>query len=166
MKEKLQKFREYIDYIERHYDNIQKAWKLIQDKCKGKSFKFLYDDFLWHTINADVINHDESKLSEHEFTQYRSYFFPTVEETKNKGEFKKAWNHHKENNLHHWQTWTTKHADSIHAEALLVMNVIDWVAMGFEFNDTAKEYYEKNKESIILPDWSIKLMYEIFDLIY
>jgi len=46
------------------------------------------------------------------------------------------------------------------------MNVIDWVAMGFKFNDTAKEYYEKNKHEINLPDWAIKLMYEIFDCIY
>ena len=27
-------------------------------------------------------------------------------------------------------------------------------------------YYEKNKHEISLPDWAIKLMYEIFDCIY
>lgn len=43
---------------------------------------------------------------------------------------------------------------------------VDWVAMGFEFGDTARDYYEKNKEEIKLPEWAIKLMYEIFDCIY
>lgn len=166
MKEKIQKFREYLDYIERHYGNVQKAWQLIQEKCKDKGFKFLYDDFLWFTINEDVVNHDYSKLSEYEFTQYRQYFFPAEGEERNKDKFLKAWEHHKNNNLHHWQTWTTNNADSIHAEALLVMNIIDWVAMGFEFGDTAKDYYEKNKEEINLPNWAIKLMYEIFECIY
>ena len=46
------------------------------------------------------------------------------------------------------------------------MNVVDWVAMGIKFNDTAKSYYEKNKHEIELPDWAIELMYEIFDCIY
>lgn len=28
------KFREYLDYIERHYNNVQKAWKMINDAFK------------------------------------------------------------------------------------------------------------------------------------
>ena len=51
-------------------------------------------------------------------------------------------------------------------ELSLIHNIVDWVAMGFEFDDTAKDYYEKNKDKIQLPDWAIKLMYEIFDCIY
>ena len=44
--------------------------------------------------------------------------------------------------------------------------VIDWVAMGFEFGDTAKSYYESNKEKIVIPKWAEEFMYEIFDCIY
>ena len=46
------------------------------------------------------------------------------------------------------------------------MNIIDWVAMGFKFGDTARDYYEKNKAEIELPEWAIVLMYKIFDCIY
>ena len=40
------------------------------------------------------------------------------------------------------------------------------IAMGYEFGDTVKEYYENNKDKIILPEWAIKEMYKIFEIIY
>lgn len=166
MKELIQKFREYLDYVEEHYDNVQKAWKLIQEKCREKGFRFLYDDFVWATIDAEVKAHDMSKLSTEEFTQYRQYFFPADGEEKDKSLFKAAWEHHKAENNHHWQTWTEKAEGNPYADAYLVMNIVDWVAMGMKFGDTAKSYYEKNKDTIRLPEWAVKLMYEIFDCIY
>ena len=166
VKDRIAKTREYLDYFERHYDNVQKAWALINDKCIDKNFRFIHDDFVWHTIDADVKLHDESKLSELEFTQYRNYFFPAENEEKNKESFMAAWEHHKANNDHHWQTWTEKHRENPYGDAFLVMNVIDWMAMGFEFGDTAKDYYEKNESEIKFPEWAVKLMYEIFDCVY
>lgn len=166
MIEKIQKFREYLDYIEEHYNNVQKAWALINEKCQNKGFRFISDDFVWHTIDAEVKNHDISKLSEEEFTQYRQYFFPCENEVKDGLLFAKAWEHHKQENEHHWQTWTVKHEGNPYADAFLVMNVVDWVAMGFKFGPTAKEYYEENKDGIDLPEWAIELMYKIFDCIY
>ena len=166
MIEKINKFREYLDYIEEHYNNVQKAWKIINDKCQNKGFRFIYDDFVWHTIDSEVKAHDLSKLSSEEFTQYRQFFFPCEGEDKDKALFKKAWEHHKANNEHHWQTWTERHEKNPYADAFLIMNIVDWVAMGIKFNDTAKDYYEKNKADIKLPDWAIELMYKVFDCIY
>ena len=165
IKDKIAKFREYINYFERHYDNVQLAWALINEKC-GNNFRFIYDDFVWHTVDSEVKFHDESKLSSNEFTQYRNYFFPALNESKNKLDFEAAWEHHKSQNVHHWQNWTVNHINNPYADAFLVMNIVDWVAMGFEFGDTAKDYYEKNKDEINLPDWAVKLMYEIFECIY
>lgn len=166
IKNKIKKFREYLDYFERHYDNIQKAWALINEKCAGKGFRFMDDPFVWSMVDSDVKFHDESKLSEFEFTQYRNYFFPAEGETKNEPAFLEAWEHHKANNEHHWQTWTNRQADNPYADAFLVTTIIDWVAMGFEFNDTAKTYYENSEEDIKLPSWAVDLMYQIFDCIY
>lgn len=165
MKERIAKFREYLDYIERHYDNVQKAWKLINDKC-GSGFRFISDDYVWNCIDQNVKNHDLSKLSAAEFTQYRQYFFPAAYEEKDKDLFNSAWENHKKENPHHWQNWTIQFANHPFADIYLVENIVDWVAMGFEFGDTAKSYYEKNKEKINLPDWAIKDMYSIFECIY
>lgn len=162
MIEKINKFREYLDYIEEHYSNVQKAWKIINKKCKGKSFRFMGDDFIWHNIDKNVKMHDMSKLSTEEFTQYRQYFFPCDYESKNEDIFNKAWEHHKSNNTHHWQNWVSNKLD----EHCLVEMIIDWMAMGMKFNDTAKSYYEKNKSEINLPKWAIDLMYEIFECVY
>ena len=32
--------------------------------------------------------------------------------------------------------------------------------------DVTKDYYEKNKDKINIPDWAVELMYEIFECIY
>lgn len=167
MKQKIQKFREYLDYIEEHYDNVQKAWVLIQERCKGGDFKFLYDDFYFNTIDTNIKEHDMSKLSKEEFTQYRRSFYPCdYEVNPDKYSFDKAWEHHKSMNQHHWEHWTRESRICNHKEIALVENICDWVAMGFKFGDTAKDYYEKNKANIDLPDWAEKYMYEIFDRIY
>ena len=167
MIETINKFREYLDYIERHYDNVQKSWVLIKEKCDDKGFEFMENSSITNMIDIDVAGHDMSKLSAFEFTQYRQRFFPTEHEEKNEGMFELAWDHHKTWNSHHWQTWTTnKNLNIIEQIVCLVTNVVDWVAMGYEFNSTAKEYYEKNRSKIVLPDWAVKLMYQIFDCIY
>jgi hypothetical protein len=44
--------------------------------------------------------------------------------------------------------------------------VIDWMAMGIKFNDTAQSYYEKNKDKIDLPEKGVKFIYEIFEKVY
>lgn len=171
MQELLNKTREYIDYVERHYNNVQKAWQELNEKCKGHGFEWLYDDFIWNIINQNIKIHDLSKLSEKEFIQYRQFFKPTNYEVNNnlkdKDLMQKAWNHHLNNNHHHWQTWTN--TDYYYPNQKLIYfieNICDWMAMGYEFGDTAKEYYENNKDKIILPEWAIKHMYEIFDIIY
>jgi len=43
--------------------------------------------------------------------------------------------------------------------------VLDWMAMGYKFGDTAQEYYEKNKEKIKIPSWAVDFIYQIFDRI-
>lgn len=168
IKKKIQKFREYLDYFERHYDNVQKAWALIQEKCAKKNPRFLYDDFVFHSIDTDVKNHDESKLSKHEFTQYRQYFFPCEGEERDKKAFNSAWEHHQNHNSHHWQNWANcpQKSTSPYSDIYVVTMVIDWVAMGFEFGNTAKEYYENNKSKIYLPKWAVEQIYEIFDCLY
>lgn len=166
MIEEIRKTREYLDYLEEHYNNIQKAFNLLCDKCKD--MRFVYDDFCYFTLYEMVKKHDKSKLSEHEFVQYRKAFYPTEEEEAEEKNYdmSQAWEHHKINNEHHWEAWTTVKYLHPYAEELhCVHMVIDWVAMGFMFDDTAQDYYEKNKDKIKLPELYEKFIYEIFERI-
>ena len=167
MKDALNSIRKYCDYVEDHIDNVNKAWKLVQDKCQD--LDFMKDQDMVTILHSAIKKHDFTKLSQAEFLPYVMRFYPSevLKEANSRdcSLFELAWEHHKLFNFHHWQTWTkfknikTQKLNCIHM-------VIDWVAMGFKFNDTAREYYEKNKNEIELPDWAEKLCYEIFDKVY
>jgi len=68
------KTREYLDYLDEHYDNVKKAWKLVQTKCKDMIF--MRDDYMFNEINSAIEWHDMSKLYEPEFSEYRIVFYP------------------------------------------------------------------------------------------
>lgn len=151
--------RDYLDYLEEHLENVQKAFVEITDACNG--MWWVSDDYSWHTLRQEVIYHDLSKFSVEEFVPYRERFFP-VDEGENKGDqetgaFAMAWEHHKMNNPHHHEV--------IKAPLDVVHMVIDWTAMGYKFGDTAREYYEENKGKIKLSEDHKKIMFKIFDKI-
>lgn len=159
----IDKIREYCDYVEEHLDNVAKAWDLVQDKCKDMNI--IYDDFLYANINQMVLDHDLSKVSHAEFIPYVEKFFPVGEGTSEL--FAEAWQNHQDCNPHHWQNWT-KREDAFPNEwaCHCTCMVIDWIAMGMKFNDTAQAYYEKNAESIVIPEYATEFIYEIFGKVY
>jgi len=167
MKDKIIKMKEYLDYIEEHYDNVQKAWKIIQDKCKD--MKIIYDDYEFNMINQMIKSHDESKLNSSEFQAYRKYFYPTEYEKQykeiHKIDFDRAWYSHWVHNPHHWQCWT-KSTECDETYYAIVEMIVDWMAMGMKFGDTAQDYYENNSHSIDIPEKYEDFMYEIFNRIY
>jgi hypothetical protein len=167
MLETIKRTRDYLDYIEEHYNNVQKAWFILKDKCWDMDF--IKDRDKFEALDRDIKNHDISKLSLEEFVPYRDKFFKgsDFEEDLIEERFKFAWENHKEMNDHHWQTWTkNNYVDSYMQEVCCVHMVCDWMAMSMKFGDTAKDYYENNKDKIDLPEWSEILMYKIFDRIY
>lgn len=147
--------RKYLNYLEEHLNNVKRAFQEVSEACKD--MWWVSDDYLWHTFRSEVEWHDVSKFSQHEFTQYADKFFPTKHEPMewHDNGFDKAWEHHKKHNRHHHET-AMMSLDIVHM-------VIDWTAMGYKFNDTAKEYYEKNKDKINLSKEHKKFLYEIFD---
>lgn len=167
--ESIQKTREYLDYIEEHILNVEKAWKILQQKCK--SMRFVWDDYIFNRIDEDILEHDKSKLSKEEFVQYRVKFYPTKKESDGElyaaavnDDFEKAWLHHWQENDHHWENWTMYSSHDPYKEEICCVHMIcDWMAMSMKFGDTPKSYYEKNKDRIHLPDWAIKFIYEIFE---
>lgn len=163
--ELIQKTREYLDYLEEHVKNVEKAWQIVQEKCKDMCF--IYDDFVYGCIDLQIKHHDMSKLSAAEFTQYRKNFFPAKDEVMCKEEFLNAIQHHKRCNAHHWENWTNIVTNNPYElEINCIHMVIDWMAISFKFGDTAQSYYEKNKYKMNLPAWSVDLINEIFKRVY
>lgn len=163
--EHIEKIREYCDYLERHLNNVQTSWKTLQEKCDD--MQFIYDDYVYWSIDELVKNHDLSKFTAAEFTQYQGNFYPTKKQEGSlvaKEAFAQAWANHLRHNPHHHENWVRKpYYNPYEAEMHCVCMVIDWMAMGLEFGDTAESYYKRNKDTIDLPLWAVKLIREIFD---
>jgi len=157
----INKTRKYLDYIENHLNNVWASFDLVRKNCAD--MRFIWDDYYYHALEFEVFNHDLSKLSKEELTDYRVKFYPCENEVADADGFLAAWQNHKNKNDHHWQTWTNKdYANPNEWEIHCAHMVIDWMAMGMAFGDTAKEYYEKNSREIELPEYAIKFIYEIF----
>ena len=155
----IERIRQYCDYVEEHLLNVQKAWAILQEALKHENV--IWDDHLFWIINRMVQEHDVSKLSPEEFVQYQRNFFPV--DKPDKAGFVSAWEHHKEHNPHHWQTWPSapEHFPNEHSCHVVCM-VADWMAMGMKFGDTAEQYYEAHKDEINMPQWAERFLSDIF----
>lgn len=163
--ELIQKIKEYREYIDNHIANVQKAW-LIIDKATEK-----YNMNGWgkqnschaHMFIDDLIKkHDESKFSHEEFEPYRKKFYPVAGEEVDEKEFQQAWQHHQDNNLHHWQSMRAINYEHTLILEYTVEMLCDWLAMAMNFGEGHRDYYNKNKDNIELQDWQHELIEEIY----
>lgn len=158
----------YKQYIKQHKDNVLKAFDEMNENF---IIRQIVSPELLDKLYARALIHDDSKYSDEEFDAYRKNFFPINQQEKenNKKDFDKAWEHHWQNNSHHWQHRQYKQSFNKNndEEVLDVLeNVLDWMAMGYQFNDRPYQYYNNNKEHIILNDDERKyLEYIIFEAI-
>ena len=161
----------YLDYVNNHIKNVQKAW--------NEEVSLLDDDFI--KLNKDelasqIAAHDASKYEEDEFDAYRANYNPVNDQEKidNEANFQAAWYHHFQNNPHHWQHWIDEHGELKPIENLddikraYIEMICDWQAMGYVFGDTAKQYYDQNKDTIKiypeLKEWFEGLLDQLEDL--
>ena len=146
------KIREYRKYLLTHKKNIMRACYEILT-CK---------DLEWLCKESDVItnlwyralDHDESKYDWEEFDAYRRNYFPVDEQEyqENLKDFEKAFQHHIDNNDHHWQhrtTWKDEDFD-ITTELACLENIMDWLANGYPYKIRPSVYYEAHKDEILL----------------
>ena len=164
--------RLYKKYIEEHKENIMKAFDEMKDN--HIIYQLGGDDLLNKLYNR-AICHDASKYSIEEFEPYRKNFFPISQQEKedNKETFKKAWQHHCQVNSHHWQHRQNKKSfnrDNDEEVLDVLENILDWLAMSYKFHDRPYQYYENNKNHIILNEDEKKfleyIIYEGIDADY
>lgn len=147
------KRKKYRKYIEEHRENIEKAfYEMVM--CPEMNWT------PWEELHVDLYDrvktHDLSKYDKEEFEPYRMYYYPVdkYEKILAKKVFDEAWKHHYESNRHHWQCRTyDPDSDTMTKEQILdcLENVLDWMAMGYKFNDRPYQFYEKHKDEIKLP---------------
>lgn len=143
----------YLKYIMEHKSNILKAYDEML-KCKDLEW-IMQDPLIQVRLLIRAHNHDDSKLSKAEFNAYCKHYFPVdIKEFNDNAEaYQQAWEHHKNTNDHHWQArinWKDEDFN-INTELACLENVMDWLAVGYKLGDRPYEYYEQNKDKIILP---------------
>jgi len=142
------KREEYRQYIDNHMANV---WNSFINN------KYLFIDtfglITCAKAQSNIINHDKSKLEPEEFEPYRKNFYPVSDEEKenNKRSFQMAVQHHYEHNPHHWNHWVDSEGNVEEMDDIHIIEMIcDWMAMGIQYGNTAKQYYEKEKHNIKL----------------
>ncbi len=145
-------YMKYFEYYANHTYGVVLAWQDIRDILIDNN---LINEVEFNHINNLIIWHDNSKISKEEFEAYALKYFPVefkdteFEQEKIENAYKTAWQHHKDNNLHHWQT--LKDYKGLDWKCYIVDAVCDWIAMGWATGNLVNDYYEKNKGKIILP---------------
>lgn len=166
-----QKRQEYLNYIEEHINNVKKAWANLISITAIQSFLAGFDNSRQLiAITADNVNvHDKSKYSEEEFEPYRRHFHYIDEKEKedSTADFEKAWDHHKENNMHHWDWWAEHNQSDKMSIPFVLEMCCDWIAMSMKFQkNNAYEWYLDNKNKIILGVFQKSIMETVLTTYY
>lgn len=162
---------EYTQYIDNHRNNVQKAWDELKNNDRVidyivKNADTKPSNFL-SLLDAYIAAHDKSKYGKEEFDAYRKWFYPVSEEEKQsaKEEFDLAWKHHYKRNMHHWDWWHESNLPQVMPFNFVVEMICDWMAMGYQFNNTAKSWYYENKNEIHLGERQTKWVEDILEMI-
>ena len=151
------KRQECRDYIEEHRNNVKTVWlnilkcpelrNMVNAGMYGNQTGTVFE----HIISQNIDIHDMSKYSEEEFEPYRRHFHSVNEKEKEESTFDYgiAWQHHKDNNKHHWQYWSERHIVNDMPWQYVVEMFCNHAAMSIKFGGTALEWFNEqlaNKE--------------------
>lgn len=159
------KKKAYEDYIISHKQGVVDAYYKIKETCAD--MEFISDEKLSARLINCISNHDNSKHDFEEFDAYRQHWYPMDGEEVDEVEYQKAWIHHYLSNPHHWEYWLENDVEDHEFELLSTVEMVcDWMSVGSSCGNTAKEFYEQNKEKIRISDWKRTLITEIFKRVY
>ncbi|MFH2013801.1 MAG: DUF5662 family protein [Patescibacteria group bacterium] len=169
--EKHTSYKKYALYISEHIGLIRFVANKFSQLMAKTEYKTLWEE-IRILFELNIYNHDSSKYSDEEFYSYRKKFFPEAGEKTDSEEFNLALLHHYRVNPHHWEYWIIPKNDKNLAlqmphEYLFEM-LCDWTALSLKFGDYPSEFYNKNKERMILHEETIQdieKMIKIFDQI-
>lgn len=147
-------------------------WKYFLYVLEHKKNVFIESIKLGLYIHS--ITHDLSKFLPSEFIPYAKFFYETnrqnnynTSDEKNEN-FQKGWVHHQKRNKHHWNYWVSvtrkNEIEPVPMPKKYVLQMIaDWNGMSRKFGGNTKEYFENNKDKMILHDETIKIIESILN---
>lgn len=147
----------YDEYIAKHRQGVLDTYRdIMYDVLKNDG---ITDDEL-DAIRVLIDTHDQSKYSVEEWSAYRDHFYDPDNNPRSGSEaFNHAWNHHQKHNPHHWQYWCLiNDVDNPQIQALdmplcyIIELLCDWQSAGKHYGNSAYEWYEKQKDRMILSD--------------
>ena len=153
---------QYLSYLDRHRAGVRKFYDSIMLPILEEE---MVDEELLHEIEELIANHDASKNDPVEFNAYRDYFYDKENHSRSSEEFNQAWNHHQKCNPHHWQYWVlVNDVDEPQYQPMdiplkyIAEMLCDWHSAGNHYGNTAYEWYEKQKDKMILSENTRKLI--------
>lgn len=175
---------QYEDYLRTHIGNVQKAYEWLKENLPEVVSEENYIDECCYYGELDEIiaQHDKSKRNKIpdrdnyyelccEYDAYAEYFYgektPEVEDR-----FNLAWLAHIHANPHHWQHWMLQNdedglklLDMPHV--FTIEMICDWWSFSWKQNklDEIFNWYDKNKNGILLSDKTRKTVEDILDKI-
>ena len=108
-----------------------------------------------------ALTHDLSKFRPSEFIPYARFFFRKDRANnynpydENDEDFQKGWGFHQKRNKHHWNYWVSiTRKDELYPLPIpmkyIRQMIADWKGMSRKFGGMWQEYYDKNKQNMIL----------------
>ena len=175
---------QYEEYLRQHIGNVQKGYQWIKDNLPELvSVDNYFEESSYYGELDDIIaQHDKSKRTKLpdadqyydlkcEYDAYAEYFYG--EQTDEvKAAFDKAWLAHIHANPHHWQHWMLQNDEDglvlLDMPYVFVIEMIsDWWAFSWKENNLYEifNWYDKNKNGILLSDKTRKTVEHILDTI-
>jgi len=172
-------YKEYLKYVLEHKKNVFKVcWHkkmylhaLMHDlsKFNPKEFK-TYAEWFNSPFGVKIKNKTDSEIVELSGSRYKhlvealglngGFDFIKEEHNRLRENFDRAWQHHKDNNKHHWNYWSERNLEM--PVKYIKQMICDWEAMGVKFGDTAIEFYLSNYDEIKLKQRSrVSLEWEL-----
>lgn len=151
----------YYEYLEGHIGNIQ-AFLEVLNKLEIPYVVENYDK-----LKEICSNHDKSKYEDPEFEPYRKHFYPINDEEELETEaFYQACDHHTKHNKHHWDYWVDENGnlnipDEEEYKLHCVERCCDWLSMSYQHNEVPNEWYNANKEAMVMTDYGFDICDEI-----
>lgn len=152
------KHSNYFDMLEAHRSAVKQVWT---SQLRPILAQWGQDESQLKRVDSLIEDHDKSKYTPNEFPAYEKHFTSDIDECTEDYEFDKAWLHHQNTNLHHWQYWVLIKDDD---EPLVPINmpfeyicemVCDWQSFAIsDPGNTARRYYESRKRHMIMSDYT------------